>query len=61
MLGTSLAAQDCRFDEQELRPSVSQSRIKLNPDIIDARVTLMAIRTDFIGIRGRRREYFGPI
>jgi HAD superfamily hydrolase (TIGR01509 family) len=45
----------------ELRPSVSQSRIKLNPNIIDARMKLMAIRTVFIGKRSRRREHLGPI
>jgi len=64
MLGTSLAAQQhCWFDEQsqELPPSVSQSRIKLNPNVIDAGMTLMAIRTYFIGERGRRRKHFGPI
>jgi hypothetical protein len=46
---------------QELLSSVSQSRIKLNPNVIDARMTLMAIRTDFIGKRSRRRKHFGSI
>ena len=45
----------------ELLPSVSQRRIKLNPDIIDARMTLMAIRAGFIGKRARRCQRLGPI
>ena len=54
---------DMGADDQswELLPSVSQSGIKLNPNIIDARMTLMAIRTGFIGKRSRRCEHLGPI
>ena len=44
-----------------LLPPVSQGRIKLNPNIIDAGMKLMAIRTGLIGKRSRRRERFGAV
>jgi hypothetical protein len=40
---------------------ISQSRIKLNPNIIDAGMKLMAIRTGLIGKRRRRRQHFGAV
>jgi hypothetical protein len=52
-----------RFDKpsEVLWPPVSQSRVKLHPDIIDARMKLMAVRTDCVGKRSRRRKHFGSI
>lgn len=50
-----------RDERQELSPRISQSRIELNPNVIDARMKLMAIGTALIGKRGRRGEYFGRI
>src|SRR5262249_25051109 len=40
---------------------VSQSRIKLNPNIIDAGMKLMAVRAGLIRKRSRRRECFGAV
>jgi len=46
---------------QELPSCVSQSRIELNPDVIDARMKLMAICTALIGKCSCRRQHFGPL
>lgn len=62
-VGLHRTASVAGFVEQNamLFPVITQSRIKLNPHVVDARMKAMTIRTSLIGKCSRRGKHFRSV